>query len=294
MLVNNLKVLFLFLVCAQISFAQDLLITKKGDSINCSIRKFKNGFLIYSNAGSSQKLKEIAIEKLKSFKHKPIPPLLDSMVFVNGGWMYCSYIHFENDKMHYNYLTADKKENPDSSYIGDVALIKFGMEYNKNFAFKNNVSINHNSYATASTIKIDKLSLGIGTGLDHGGFGGNVSLYPIRNIGLFAGVGTNLAGMGFNGGLKLRFIPENAESNSGLFLTGMYGYNTVVISSYGGYVYYGASAGIGYDARFNKHKNGYWTFALIFPFRSPESYTHTAGAIMLPFTISIGYKFILK
>ena len=73
----------------------------------------------------------------------------------------------------------------------------------------------------------------------------------------------------------------------------MYGYNIAVFIRNGGYFYGGVSAGIGYDARFNKHKNGYWTFALFFSFQSSESYGHTAVAVVLLFTISVGDKFIL-
>ena len=44
---------------------------------------------------------------------------------------------------------------------------------------------------------IDATSFGIGTGLDYGGFGGNVMIYPQRNIGIFGGFGYALAGFGY-------------------------------------------------------------------------------------------------
>ncbi len=51
----------------------------------------------------------------------------------------------------------------------------------------------------------DMVSIGLGIGLDHGGFGGNVTYYPVKNIGLFGGVGYAIAGVGFNVGAKFRF-----------------------------------------------------------------------------------------
>ena len=45
--------------------------------------------------------------------------------------------------------------------------------------------------------QIDKVSIGIGAGLDFGGFGGNVINFPIKNVGIFGGVGYALAGAEF-------------------------------------------------------------------------------------------------
>jgi len=47
---------------------------------------------------------------------------------------------------------------------------------------------------------IDATSFGIGAGFDYGGFGGNLLIYPHRNIGIFGGFGYALAGFGYNEG----------------------------------------------------------------------------------------------
>lgn len=56
--------------------------------------------------------------------------------------------------------------------------------------------------------RFDKVSLGIGVGLDYGGIGGSLLYYPHQNFGLFAGVGYSLTSAGVIAGTKLRLISE--------------------------------------------------------------------------------------
>ena len=53
----------------------------------------------------------------------------------------------------------------------------------------------------------DILFLGLGAGLDYGGFGGSILFYPQRNFGFFAGAAYAIAGLGFNAGAKLSLPP---------------------------------------------------------------------------------------
>jgi hypothetical protein len=55
----------------------------------------------------------------------------------------------------------------------------------------------------------DNLSIGIGGGIDYGGIGANLIMYPQQNFGLFAAVGYALAGPGFNVGCKIRSVSDN-------------------------------------------------------------------------------------
>jgi len=153
---------------------------------------------------------------------------------------------------------------------------------------------------------VDQFSIGIGGGLDYGGFGGNLSYYPAKSIGLFGGIGYALAGVGFNGGLKFRLIPKKPEARVRPFGLAMYGYNAAVAvlnESQHNKLFYGPTLGAGIDFHRNPQKRGYWSFAIFVPIRNTEvkEYIETLendyGAdfqnALFPVTVSIGYKFII-
>lgn len=153
----------------------------------------------------------------------------------------------------------------------------------------------------------DKLTIGVGGGLDYGGLGGNVSFYPTRSVGFFAGAGYAFAGLGLNGGVKLRILPKNPEKKVIPFGLLMYGYNAaIVVSNDSQYdkMFYGASAGLGIDFRPKPVGKGYWSFALLLPFRSSEvddyidDLKNNHGVEfknnLFPVGFSIGYKFIIN
>lgn len=158
--------------------------------------------------------------------------------------------------------------------------------------------------------KVDKGDMGIGLGLDYGGLGMNLLLYPQKNIGIFGGVGYALAGAGYNAGLKLRLNPEGKRAVPYFLL--MYGYNAAIViandynSGYGAQnlnkLFYGPSVGVGVDVKSRK-VTGAWSFALLIPFRSSDvdnymneltaDYGVSFETKPLPFTISVGYHWVL-
>lgn len=155
--------------------------------------------------------------------------------------------------------------------------------------------------------RIDKFTLGLGMGLDYGGFGGNLLFYPQKNIGIFAGVGYALAGMGYNFGTKLRLVPNKPTAGITPFLLAMYGYNAAIaVSNAKEYnkLFYGFSAGIGFDTRLKPTKSGYWSFALIVPFRGTDVTEYMDDLKqnhgvefkndLLPVAISIGYRLLIE
>lgn len=166
------------------------------------------------------------------------------------------------------------------------------------------------SAAESDTIEIlhtntDKVSLGMGMGFDYGGFGLNLDAYPQKNIGLFFGAGWALAGIGYNGGVKLRM--SSTEGKVQGFVMGMYGYNAIVIVN--GYVelnrfFYGPTFGIGLDVVVRAPKTAYFSFALFVPVRGREVkdymhyledfYTVEFPIGLLPVGISVGLKLRLK
>jgi hypothetical protein len=114
------------------------------------------------------------------------------------------------------------------------------------------------------------ISAGFGFGLDYGGIGASLLIYPIENVGVFTGVGYAIAGTGVNGGLKFRFNSNNASRK--FFATAMYGYNTAVYVSNQtslNRLFYGPSIGVGMD-RSGKNGNTIYSFQLIVPFRGDE------------------------
>jgi hypothetical protein len=153
----------------------------------------------------------------------------------------------------------------------------------------------------------DNVNIGFGFGQDYGGFGGNVTVYPQKNIGLFVSGGYALAGFGYNAGIKLRALPNNGRSIVRPFLEAMYGYNAAVaVANDQQYnkLFYGPTVGAGLDiGRLAKNK-GYLSLAILVPIRSPDvdnyinglqtNYDVSFNNNLLPITFSIGYKFVLN
>jgi len=160
----------------------------------------------------------------------------------------------------------------------DSSSVYFDVKTNglvkKTFIDKNSIdSIKFGYRADLGSERIEKSSIGFGFGLDHGGFGANLVLYPGRNFGLFGGVGYALAGTGFNAGLKIKLVGANHKSHTFPYLLGMYGYNAaIVISNAEQYnkLFYGPSFGLGFDIRQKWGKRGYMTVALIVPVRNKD------------------------
>ncbi len=153
---------------------------------------------------------------------------------------------------------------------------------------------------------VDKLTLGVGVGLDHGGIGANLIFYPQRNVGIFFGAGYAIAGAGWNTGLKIRIISDKPSSKISPYLLAMYGYNAAIAvmdQSSLNKIFYGVSFGLGVDTRMKREKRHYWTFALLVPIRSPDvdSYIddlkNNHGVEfkneLIPIGFSIGYKYCL-
>ncbi len=152
----------------------------------------------------------------------------------------------------------------------------------------------------------DVVAIGLGLGLDdYGGIGVNATVYPQKNIGFFGGVGYAFVGAGYNFGTKLRIIPKERFMKISPFVVGMYGYNSFIkVSNKSEYdkFFYGFSAGAGADIRFPMNK-GYLSLGVIIPFRDSEmeeymDYLEATKGVRfesepLPFTISVGYRFVI-
>ncbi len=174
-------------------------------------------------------------------------------------------------------------------------------------AFQLNAQDASIQYPFQTTRQLDQISIGIGGGLDYGGFGGNVTYYPAKSVGLFGGVGYALAGVGFNAGVKFRYVPDKPDSKVHPFGLVMYGYNAAIAvlnASQHNRLFYGPTLGGGIDFHLNPLKRGYWSFAIFVPIRSSEvddyiehlenDYGAEFQTGLFPITASIGYRFILN
>ncbi len=158
-----------------------------------------------------------------------------------------------------------------------------------------------------TAIQNDKVSMGMGIGPDMGGLGINLLYYPQKNIGLFAGAGFALAGMGVNGGMKFRTVSKNRNSKYCPFVIAMYGYNAGVYiqnSIEHNKLFYGPTLGLGLDLR-SRGKKGYWSIAILYPIRKSseiEDYMNhledshhaifNSEYSLLPLSFSVSYRIL--
>jgi hypothetical protein len=148
---------------------------------------------------------------------------------------------------------------------------------------------------TGNEWRPESFSMGPGAGLDYGGFGVQMIAYPQKNVGLFFGGGCALAGFGYNVGVKLRGQKVGGAVDP--FFMAMYGYNAAV---YGqgdkdlNQIFYGPSMGLGVDLHRRRNSLGYWSFAIIVPFRTTDAvdWAHQHGYAFSPIDLSVGYKFM--
>jgi len=143
---------------------------------------------------------------------------------------------------------------------------------------------------------------GMGLGMDYGGIGVKAEFLPIKYVGIFAGAGYNIVGLGFNAGVSVKALPDAKITPT---LIGMYGYNSVIaVQNAPDYnkTYYGPTAGIGGELKVGRRDNKLYA-ALLYPFRNKafdDDYEKLKAdpAISvqqdkLPLTFSIGFNFAL-
>jgi len=154
----------------------------------------------------------------------------------------------------------------------------------------------------------DENSIGLGIGQDFGGIGIGVLHYGgNKNMGIFGGIGYTPAGIGFNGGLKLRLIPSNRTATVNPFILGMYGYTTAIsVTNYTQYnkTFYGSTLGGGFDLKLRKSGRGFWTLALLFPIDNSKANEYiqylkvdqgiTFSTEQSSLRCSIGYRYLLN
>lgn len=150
----------------------------------------------------------------------------------------------------------------------------------------------------------DKVSLGIGLGMDYGGIGAKLAFYPNKYLGFYLSGGYNLNGLTYNAGVQARLFWQVKNYFIIPYISVGYGYNSVVIAEHlTAQEYYGMtfSAGIQYKSEANK--DVYYSFGLTYGSETKaaldyikylESIGYEFKAKPLPIGISFGLHFILS
>jgi hypothetical protein len=138
--------------------------------------------------------------------------------------------------------------------------------------------------------------IGVGGGLSYGGLGARFTYRPIEKIGLFGSLGYNLDALGYNLGVQLH-VPSQKKLS--VYITGMYGYNTVLIveaiNMKSKTTYFGFSTGVGVE--FKLKEKSFLCAEVLVPFR-PQVYKDAVDDLEsisfeikepLPVAFCIGY-----
>lgn len=136
-------------------------------------------------------------------------------------------------------------------------------------------------------------NIGFGVGLDYGGFGLKAGLLSFQYVELFGGVGYNLLEIAGNAGLSIKILPDKTFCP---YVSGMYGYNAVDITSVSGSgpikykngeTYYGVSVNGG--VRITLSEKVFLNTGITFPFRADEALAE--GQKYYPVLVSLGLQF---
>ncbi len=152
---------------------------------------------------------------------------------------------------------------------------------------------------------INLFTFGLGLGLDYGGIGLNCSYYPIQTIGITAGVGYALAGIGANAGIRAQ-TKRGPMSFASFYGQLLYGYNTVIYvfkASSLNKIYYGFTPGAGFDFYLGTQKNAVLSLGINLPLRSSSvdeyiSYLEKQQNVkfekdLSPVAVTLGLRFFI-
>ena len=170
------------------------------------------------------------------------------------------------------------------------------------FFFLNLCVVSVLSFDGDELVKKRSGDIGIGAGIDYGGFGIQLNQFfgPVCLVG---GYGYNQVYFLPFGGVKYYFQPIVNKINLEPYIKVIYGYNAVIIIKNGPKDFYcGFTPGIGTDIRFGKKKSYGLNFDLNFPIRTKkykrdyDNYKITYSNFnqtTLPIAISIGIQISL-
>lgn len=151
-------------------------------------------------------------------------------------------------------------------------------------------------------IDFRRVYMGLGIGIDFGGFGLNAMSMMTEHVGVFGAFGYNLNKLGLGFGTRLYANKQSERWRP--YLSAMYGYNTVYyIKNAENYsrTFYGVTFGVGVDLK--DSRANFWTLALQVPFRNEDAkayktYLENSNVEitrdLLPLAFSLGYRFAVE
>ena len=149
-----------------------------------------------------------------------------------------------------------------------------------------------------------KVYLGAGMGLDYGGiFGGKIEYLPVKNFGLYGGLGYNLLSIGWNVGATYKILPDKKVSPNLMLFYGYNGVSNVENAPEYKMTSYGVTIGGNLDIKIGR-KGNKLSISLFFPIRT-QKFLDNYDAIkndprvelkndLLPIAFGIGYNWLLK
>ncbi|MDA3953360.1 MAG: hypothetical protein PF485_06920 [Bacteroidales bacterium] len=155
---------------------------------------------------------------------------------------------------------------------------------------------------SAQDKSFNHFDIGVGMGLNYGGFGWSVAYAPIPFLSIEGNVGYNIVEPVGGAAINVYILPKNNTKLYSMAVKTMYGYNAAFIVDGGSFEsksFYGLSVGISNELRFGSRKRSGVNLDLLVPIRSSdvEDYYDTLSdngyetAALTPITISIGYHF---
>lgn len=154
----------------------------------------------------------------------------------------------------------------------------------------------------ASAQENNQVYLGLGLGLDYGGIGAKVEYLPVKNVGVFAGMGYNILGVGWNVGATYKIMPDKKVSVNPMVFYGYNGGSKVTGAPEYDMISNGVTAGVNVDIKMGKRGNKL-SAGLFVPFRSQKfmdnydaiknDYRVTLQTELLPIAVGVGYNFKL-
>lgn len=120
----------------------------------------------------------------------------------------------------------------------------------------------HSQDLSSRELIFPRYNIGVGGGIDYGGFGGRFSILTSERLEFFGAIGYNLLGLGLNAGVDYRLLPQSRICP---YFGAMYGYNAVIkVTGAKMYnqTYYGPSWNLGLEF-WSRRNSSFFNFELI-------------------------------
>ena len=143
--------------------------------------------------------------------------------------------------------------------------------------------------------------IGVGMGVNYGGFGTSVAYAFTPYISIEGNLGYNLLDIVGGGALNIHLVPKNNKKFYCLTLKGMYGYNAGIITSKeieltgnSGKSFYGISFGLINEFRFGSKKDIGINIGIIIPIRSAKFTNSYNGFTESGYDLSTAFPVLLS